>query len=207
MILCCTTCGNSFNSDIDNNKCDYCGNETVVLITDEELKSIPKSEIALLSNTLKEKYKSNPKYNSDVWEARVSRDNYIITKEQNINLNNNISNHKLTTGFDFDGYKITKYIAVISGNVVLGTGLFSEFVGSISDVLGTTSTPFENKMEKAKEIAIEKLIIKSATIGGNAILGVDFDFFTLSNNMIAVSANGTSVIIEEVSIQHVPQNN
>lgn len=31
---------------------------------------------------------------------------------------------------------------------------------SISDVLGTTSTPFENKMEKAKEIVIQKLIIK-----------------------------------------------
>ncbi|HBC98311.1 MAG TPA: hypothetical protein DC053_01320 [Lachnoclostridium sp.] len=35
-------------------------------------------------------------------------------------------------------------------------------------------------------------------MGGNAIIGVDFDFFTLNNNMIAVSANGTSVIIEEL---------
>lgn len=198
MILCCSTCGNSFYSDTQDKKCDYCGNNTEILITDEELESIPQSEIVIISNTLKEKYKNNPYYNSDVWEARVARDNSIIIKEQSTNLNNKISNHKLTTGFNFDGYKITKYIAVISGNVVLGTGLFSEFVGSISDVLGTTSTPFENKMEKAKEIAIEKLIIKSATIGGNAIIGVDFDFFTLSNNMIAVSANGTSVIIEEL---------
>lgn len=197
MILCCSTCGNSFYSDTQDKKCDYCGNNTEILITDEELKSISENEIVIISNTLKEKYKNNPNYNSDVWEARVARDDSIITKEQNINLNNNISNHKLTTGFNFDGYKITKYIAVISGNVVLGTGLFSEFVGSISDVLGTTSTPFENKMEKAKEIAIQKLIIKSATIGGNAIIGVDFDFFTLNNNMIAVSANGSSVVIEE----------
>lgn len=197
MILCCSTCGNSFYSDTQDKKCDYCGNNTEILITDEELESIPQSEIVIISNTLKEKFKNNPKYNSDVWEARVARDNSIITKEQNTNFSNNISNQILTTGFNFDGYKITKYIAVISGNVVLGTGLFSEFVGSISDVLGTTSTPFENKMEKAKEIAIQKLIIKSATIGGNAIIGVDFDFFTLNNNMIAVSANGTSVVIEE----------
>ena len=198
MILCCSTCGNSFYSDAQDKKCDYCGNNTEILITDEEIESIPQSEIVIISNTLKEKYKNNPNHNSDVWEARVARDNSIINKEKNINLSNNISNHKLTTGFNFDGFKITKYIAVISGNVVLGTGLFSEFVGSISDVLGTTSTPFENKMEKAKEIAIQKLIIKSATIGGNAIIGVDFDFFTLNNNMIAVSANGTSVNIEEL---------
>lgn len=198
MILCCSTCGNSFYSDTQDKKCDYCGNNTEILITDEELKSISENEIVIISNTLKEKYKNNPNYNSDVWEARVARDDSIIIKEQSTNLNKNISNHKLTTGFNFDGYKITNYKAVISGNVVLGTGLFSEFVGSISDVLGTTSTPFENKMEKAKEIAIQKLIIKSATIGGNAIIGVDFDFFTLNNNMIAVSANGTSVVIEEL---------
>lgn len=33
----------------------------------------------------------------------------------------------LTTGYDFSGYKIIKYIGVISGEVVLGTGFLSEF--------------------------------------------------------------------------------
>ena len=197
MVLCCTACGNSFNSDVENEACDYCGNDTEILITDEELKSIPQNEIDIISSALKEKYKNNTKYNPDAWKARASRDNFMVEKEQKENFNNNISNHKLTTGYNFDGYKIIKYISVISGNVVLGTGLFSEFFASIDDVLGTTSTPFENKMEKAKEIAINKLILKSATIGGNALIGVDFDFFTLNNNMIAVSANGTSVIIED----------
>lgn len=197
MVLCCTACGNSFNSDVENEACDYCGNDTEILITDEELKSIPQNEIDIISSALKEKYKNNTKYNPDAWKARASRDNFMVEKEQKEKFNNNISNHKLTTGYNFDGYKIIKYISVISGNVVLGTGLFSEFFASIDDVLGTTSTPFENKMEKAKEIAINKLILKSATIGGNALIGVDFDFFTLNNNMIAVSANGTSVIIED----------
>jgi len=204
MVLCCTACGNSFNSDVENVACDYCGNDTETLITDEELKSISQNEIDIISSALKEKYKNNTKYNPDAWEARASRDNFMVEKEQKEKFNKSISNHKLTTGYNFDGYKIVKYISVISGNVVLGTGLFSEFFASIDDVLGTTSTPFENKMEKAKETAINKLVLKSATIGGNALIGVDFDFFTLNNNMIAVSANGTSVVIEKVQRESKP---
>ncbi len=202
MILCCTTCGNSFQSDLENKTCDYCGNDTEILITDEELKSISADDIPVISGTLKEKYKNNPKYNLDLWESRASRDKFISAKEQNTRFNNNVINHKLTTSYNFDGYKITKYVNVISGNVVIGTGFFSEIVASFDDLFGTTSTPFENKMEKAKEIAVQKLIMKSALIGGNAIIGIDFDFFTLSNNMMAVSANGTSVVIEEIDSQN-----
>jgi uncharacterized protein YbjQ (UPF0145 family) len=42
------------------------------------------------------------------------------------------------------------------------------------------------------------LIEKSVLVGGNAIIGVDFDYIMFSNNMIGVVANGTSVIIEEM---------
>ena len=39
--------------------------------------------------------------------------------------------------------------------------------------------------------------MKSDAKGGNAIIGVDFDYITFHGNMIGVVANGTSVILEE----------
>ena len=36
--------------------------------------------------------------------------------------------------------------------------------------------------------------------GGNAIIGIDFDYITFSNNMIGVVANGTAVRIEKLGI-------
>lgn len=199
MILCCTTCGKSFYSESAEEKCDYCYNDTETLITDDELSSMPQKDIPFISECLKEKYKNenNPKYNSEIWSVRESKETSESLKKQMNELSYNISTHKLTTGYNFEGYKITTYINVINGNVVLGTGIFSEWSASIDDMLGVTSSPFENKMEKAKELAIEKLIRKSALSGGNAIIGIDFDFFTIGNNMIAISANGTSVMIEE----------
>lgn len=200
MLLCCPVCGNSFHSDNKETKCEYCFSDTEVLFTDDELQSIAKEELTIIAEISKEKYKneSNPKYNCDMWSAREAKDASIVEREKISKFYSNLSSHMTTTCFNFEGYKITKYVSVISGNVVLGTGLFTEWVASVDDFLGTTSSPYENKMEKAKEIALEKLKRKSSMLGGNAIIGIDFDFFTVGNNMIAVSANGTSVVIEKV---------
>lgn len=39
---------------------------------------------------------------------------------------------------------------------------------------------------------------KSAQNSGNAIIGIDFDYITFSNNMIGVVANGISVVVEKI---------
>ena len=53
-------------------------------------------------------------------------------------------------------------------------------------------------MEKAKEAALDKMIKNSVEAGGNAIIGVDFDYITFAYNMIGVVASGTSVVIEKI---------
>lgn len=104
----------------------------------------------------------------------------------------------ITTGYNFDGYKITDYKGVVSGETVIGTGLISEFLASVDDAMGMNSNSFSAKLRKVKENALGKLKIQSALAGGNAVIGVDFDYITFSNNMIGVSANGTAVVIEKL---------
>ncbi len=107
------------------------------------------------------------------------------------------NNFLITSGYNFEGYKIKKYYTVASASTVMGTGLVSELSASLSDTFGLTSNSFEKKMDAAKEISHRKLALKAHLMGANAIIGVDFDYLTLGNNMIAVSANGTPVIIEK----------
>lgn len=104
---------------------------------------------------------------------------------------------KVTTGYNFEGYKITNYKGVISGETVIGTGLFSEFLASSSDLFGMNSSAFSSKMRAVKENALDQLRIRAACLEANAIIGIDFDYITFSNNMIGVSANGTAVVIEK----------
>lgn len=102
-------------------------------------------------------------------------------------------NHLITTGFSFYGYNIVAYHGLVSGEIVLGTGFLSEVTASFADMLGVQSDSFAKKMKSVKLAAQEQLIKNAAAVGGNAIIGVDYDYITFGNNMIGVSANGTAV--------------
>lgn len=103
-----------------------------------------------------------------------------------------------TTGYSFDGFKIKAYKGIVSGEIVLGTGFISEFAASVSDMLGTKSDIFANKMTQAKQEALENLTKNALYVGGNALIGVDFDYITFNNNILGVSAKGTAVVIEKI---------
>jgi len=107
-----------------------------------------------------------------------------------------VGSHLMTTGFSFDGYKITRYNGIVSGEVVLGTGFLSEISAGISDFFGTASEKFAQKLKLAKESASEKMVLESLSKGGNATIGVAFDYIILGKNMIGVVATGTCVVIE-----------
>ena len=104
--------------------------------------------------------------------------------------------HMLTTGYTFEGYRIEKYITVVSGSAVLGTGLLSEM--ALADFSGTFCDEFETKLEDAKDEAIKKPIRKSVGLGGNAVIGIDIDYMQIGG-MVGVIANGTSVSIKPLA--------
>ena len=104
----------------------------------------------------------------------------------------------VTSGYNFEGYKITEYKNMVSGECALGTGFLSEFSASVSDLFGSSSSAFSEKMYTAKEEALKIMKNRCAQLGCNAIIGVDYDYITFTNNMIGVIANGTAVKIEKL---------
>lgn len=116
------------------------------------------------------------------------------TEEFEIDLENELLERIfITTGYNFQGYDITKYLGVLSGDVVIGTGMLTEISASLSDFLGLNSEKFAIKMEEGKNLATKKLLKKALTLGADGVIGIDFDYITFSNNMIGVSVNGTAV--------------
>lgn len=45
----------------------------------------------------------------------------------------------ITSGFNFEGYRITKYIGFYSGECALGTGFLSSLEAGIADIFGSNS--------------------------------------------------------------------
>lgn len=103
----------------------------------------------------------------------------------------------LTSGYDFEGYEIVSYIGHESAQVVLGTGIFSSFNASLSDILGKRSSLYEEKLALAERSAKERLIEEAQRRGGNAIIGIDVDYTTFTNDVIGIIVGGTIVKIEK----------
>lgn len=117
-----------------------------------------------------------------------------------------LSSMLITSGFNFDGFTITKYSGYISGDDVVsidrGT---SGFFSSATDV----GSSLMNSLVHIRRNALNELKEAAYALGCNAVIGVDFDYLTLdpqtanSNGgttylpyVFGVTANGNAVNIE-----------
>lgn len=145
-----------------------------------------------------EKRKQDRERELKVQQEKAKQEEAIRQAQNEEKWKNRLSEFMVTTGYDFSGYQITKYCNVYTAESVLGTGLASELKASLSDFVGDYSQAFEDKIDSVKNEALRKLKLKAAKNGCDALIGVAFNMFTFSNNMIAVSVHGTGVIIEKM---------
>lgn len=115
----------------------------------------------------------------------------------------------ITSGFNFDGYKIVKYSGYISGDdaVSVDRGFFAFGMGIDADIRNKLMASLveirRNALRELKEAAYD--------LGCNAVIGVDFDYLTLDPEtahlgggttyqpyIFGVTANGNAVIIEKI---------
>ena len=103
-----------------------------------------------------------------------------------------------TTHF-LEGYEIDEYVDIVNSEYIIGTGIFSEWGASFSDLFGTQATGYQGKLSKAKQMALYILKAKAHQLKCNAVLGIDIDISTIGNNMIMVSSNGTAVRAKKIT--------
>ena len=142
----------------------------------------------------KTKQISQDDYQIGYYEEQLSIKTEKIFKKLSYN---EFKNHLITTGYNFEGYKINEYLGIVNGNSALGSGLFSSIPATFSDITGESSNAISKKLQTAKNIAIKKIVSQSIAIGGNAIIGVSISYSTIFNNLLCVVATGTSVVIEK----------
>ena len=74
-----------------------------------------------------------------------------------------------------------------------------DFFAGIRDIVGGRSAAYEKELRQAKQLALQEMQDQAASLGANAVVGVDLDYETIgigqTGNMLMVSANGTAVVI------------
>lgn len=113
----------------------------------------------------------------------------------------------ITSGFNFEGYKIMKYSGYISGDDVIQVPRGSE--GLFSNPTNVGESLMKSLVDMRRQ-ALTELKRAAYDLGCNAILGVDFDYLVLDPEtanikggtlyqpyIFGVTANGTAVLIEK----------
>jgi len=110
---------------------------------------------------------------------------------------NKLKNIILSTTHNLAGYDIEEYLGVECIQLVMGTGIISEFVSDLSDFVGERSGKFEKKMSEANTTALNRLKKAALEKCGNAVIGINFEYPVYSGNKMGVTVTGTIVKIKK----------
>lgn len=130
-------------------------------------------------------------------ESTLVAEEEVQAKRQQEEFEERIRNFLATNSFNFEGYSIDKYLGIVCGDSVLGTGFLSELSVSAADWLGNESNRFSEKIEEAREKAMYRMLVKADKLGANAMIGVSFSYSNFSGNVIGVVATGTAVVVSK----------
>ena len=100
-----------------------------------------------------------------------------------------------TTTPGVDGRAVDEYLAVVTGEAILGANIFRDLFAGVRDIVGGRSGAYEEELRKAREIALHEMEEEAASRGADAIIGIDLDYETVGQgaSMLMVSASGTAV--------------
>ncbi len=103
----------------------------------------------------------------------------------------------LTTTDRVDGKKISRYLGVVAGEVVLGTSISKDIKGSVRGFVGGRSSSYEKEVRYARQQATLEMAHVARQMGASAVVGVSFSYVTV-NALLMVSATGTAVVLEDI---------
>lgn len=103
----------------------------------------------------------------------------------------------ITTTPSIEGRRVVEYRGVVFGEVITGINVIKDFAAGLSNFFGGRSSTYEDELLKARENALKELEQRAATVGANAVIGVDIDYEVLGadNGMLMVTVSGTAVVV------------
>jgi uncharacterized protein YbjQ (UPF0145 family) len=101
----------------------------------------------------------------------------------------------ITTTPTIQGKEIKQYLGIVTGEAIMGANIVKDIFASITDIVGGRSAAYEKELTRARDIAVREMEENAASLGANAIVGIDLDYETVREGMLMVSVSGTAVAV------------
>ncbi len=104
----------------------------------------------------------------------------------------------VTTGLDFGGFKIVRYLGIVRGITVRSRSVFGNIGAGFQSMVGGKITIYVELCEKAREEAYELMLQHAAAMGANAIIAMRYDANEVADGITEVLSYGTAVVLQPV---------
>lgn len=104
-----------------------------------------------------------------------------------------------TTGFEIDGYRITRNLGVVRGITVRSRSIFGTIGGSLQTIVGGNISLFTSLCERTRAEAFNLMLDHARQLGGNAVIGIRYDATDVMNGVTEVLCYGTAVVVERTA--------
>lgn len=101
----------------------------------------------------------------------------------------------MATTQSMESRKIIAPRGIVVGEEIMGANVFSDFFAQFTDIVGGRSGGYEDKLQDARDAAMHELESRAATLGADAVVGVDLDDEVVGVSMLMVSVSGTAVVL------------
>jgi uncharacterized protein YbjQ (UPF0145 family) len=106
----------------------------------------------------------------------------------------------LSTTDVIQGAVVEAYLGVVTAEVVYGTNALRDFFAGIRDIVGGRTGSYERVFERGHRDALAELQQRAASMGANAVLGIEIDTGTInidqSGTLLLITASGTAVRLQ-----------
>src|SRR5713226_6961351 len=107
-----------------------------------------------------------------------------------------VLHNMVTTQFELDGFRVTRTLGVVRGNVVRSRSIFGTIGASLQTLVGGNITLLTNLCEKTRAEAFDLMLQHAGQLGGNAVVGARYDATEIMEGVTEVLAYGTAVLVE-----------
>ena len=98
----------------------------------------------------------------------------------------------VTTTNSVEGYQITDYLGIVTGEAVSGINMFRDLGAGIRNVFGGRSAGYEEELASAREEVLAEMRRRAEALGADAVVGASIGYETFEG-MIMTCCSGTAV--------------
>jgi uncharacterized protein YbjQ (UPF0145 family) len=107
----------------------------------------------------------------------------------------------VATTDEIAGRRIIRTLGLVKGNTVRACSMGEDLVAFMKNLVGGEVAEYTEVIAQAREQALDRMVGEAKALGANAVLGLKFSTFYVTQGAAEIMAYGTAVVIEDIDVK------